>query len=277
MDGPSPEPEAPEEIGSGPETRLGSARLYCEQCGEETPHRIFRVRRAAAEGRGTLSGVARCRRCRATHPFESRPQELTELQVIVSDGPRSTRQPLSLPPTERIRVGGPVPGPEEGLRVRRLDSRDGRPRTEADAREVATVWAARDSGAVVKVSVIDGAHTRPGRLVVPPETVFEVGGTATLDGERLEVTALRARGKTWRRPGDAFSAGEVQRLYGRRIARPPAGRRDWRSDRSMPSSRTSSSSRAERSRSSPGVRKTRTSPRARTAVSGASVQRVWSW
>ena len=262
-----------DEPGTRAEAHLKSALLFCEQCGADTPHRIFRVRRGGPGGRGALEGVARCRQCRTTHPFESRPSVRTQVSLIVSDGPTSGRTILSLPPETRLEVGAPLPEHVEPLIVRRIDPRSGSVRSGAPAREVATVWATRDVGAIVKVSIIEGRLTRPGRIVVPPETVLEVGGFFTIDREQFSISALRARGKTWRLPGDAFPAGEVQRIYGRRTETPPAGRSDWRSDRSIPSSRTSSSSRAERSRSSPGVTRTRTSPRARTALSGAAVQR----
>jgi uncharacterized Zn finger protein len=255
---------------------LGSALLYCETCGTETPHRIFRVRRGARAGRGALEGVARCRQCRTTHPFESRPEARTELPVIVSDGPVSTRERVSLLPETVLRLGAPIPGLEETIVVRRLDARDGKVRAGGRASEITTVWATRDLGTVVKVSVITGRLTRPTRIVVPPETAFEVGTEVTVDGETLTISALRAQGRTWRLAGDRFPAGDVQRLYGRRTARPPAGRSDWSSERSMPSSRASASSRVDRSRSSPGVTRQRTTPRARTDASGATVQRSWS-
>ena len=258
-----------------PETagHLGSASLYCERCGRETLHRIFRVRRGTRVGARAVEGVARCRECRWTHPFESAPEERTEVSAIVSDGPRSVRRALSLPPDQILEVGSVLPGLDERAIVRRIDARNGRAVSRGRADEVSTLWAMRDAGAVVRVSVIDGATTHPGRIVVPPGTPFEVGGELAIEGVRMVIVALRARGRTWRLPGDAFPAGEVQRLYGRRIVRPPAGSSVWRRGRPMPRSRTSSSSRADRSRSSPGVRKTRTSPRARTAASGAAVHR----
>ncbi|HTP53478.1 MAG TPA: HVO_0476 family zinc finger protein [Thermoplasmata archaeon] len=273
--------EPPEEAAADPPAPLagplGSALLYCEQCDRETPHRIFRVRRGARAGRGSLEGVARCRVCRTTHPFESRPEARTEVPLIVSDGPRSTREIVSLPPETVLQRGAPIPGLDERVIVRRLDARDGKVRAGGRASELAAVWATRDLGTVVKVSVIEGRLTRPSRIVVPPETAFEVGDAVTVERERLTITALRARGRTWRLPGDRFPAAEVQRLYGRRTAMPPAGRSDWSSDRPTPRSRASSASRAARSRSSPGVTRARTTPRARTALSGAAVQRSWSW
>ena len=250
-----------------------SAALYCERCGRETVHRIFRIRGGSTgPGRG-FSGVARCRECRWTHPFESVPPAVAGLELIVSDGRTSARQRIALPPGAELEVGQPVPGLEERTVVRKLDGPDGRPVRRAAATAVATVWAVRDIGAVVKVSVIEGARTIAERLVVDPGTRYEVGATIRLGRGEGTIVALRARGHTWRRPGDAFVAREVERLYARRTVRPPAGRSDWSRFRSTPRSRASATSTSARPRSSPGVTRHRTSPRARTADSGAAVQR----
>ena len=240
--------------------RLASARLYCERCGRETPHRIFHVRGGGAALAGAVEGVARCRECRWTHPFSSPTEARTEVALIVSDGAISRRRAVVLPPETPIRVGDPMPAVDERALVRKIDGRSGRPIREGSASDVATVWATIDSGAAVRVSIVEGARTRPARLVVPPETRLAVGAEVTVDGERLTIVALRARGHTWRRDEDVFPAGEVQRLYGRRTDSPPAGRSAWRTGRGIPRSRTSSTSRDERSRSSPGVRRQRTSP-----------------
>ena len=253
--------------------RLGSASLFCERCGTVTEHRIFRVRRGTPGSSGGFGGVARCRECRWTHPFEALPEARRSLDVIVSDGERSTRETWAAPRDQRVEVGSELPGFRERVVVRRIDPVAGPPVPSAVAGEVATVWATRDAGAVVRVSRIEGARTVPGRLVVPPETVFEVGGAFRFEQERLIVVALRARGHTWRRPGDRFRAADVQRVYARRTESPPAGSSPWRTGRVTPRSRTSSNSRADRSRSSPGVRRNRTSPRARTEASGATVHR----
>ena len=264
------EPEANEPAAT---PRLASASLFCERCGTVTEHRIFHLRGGAPTPSGGFGGVARCRECRWTHPFEAHPEPTARIDVIVSDGERSARQPFDLPRASPLKVGELVPDFPERVVVRRIDLRAGRPTNGSRAAEVATVWATRESGTVVRISVQDGARTVPARIVVGPEKEFEVGGEFRLEHERLLVVALRARGYTWRRPGDRFRAAEVQRIYGRRTDSPPAGRSDWRSGRAIPSSRTSSTSRSDRSRSSPGFRRKRTAPRARTAGSGATVHR----
>jgi uncharacterized Zn finger protein len=270
--------EAPTEAGApGPPARgavrLSTVSLWCETCGRETPHRVVRLRGGAPGPGGRVAGVARCRECRWTHPFESAPSPEVEVSLLVSDGERTESTTVRLPPTRRLALGETFPGPAGPVTIRKLDPRSGPPVRAAPASEVATVWATRGTGAVVRVSVVEGSRTRPARLVAPPDRTLSVGDRMTVDGVPILVVGLRARGHTWRREGDGFPAAEVQRLYGRRTDRPPAGRSDWSSGRGTPRSRESSTSRFDRSRSSPGVRKARTRPWARTADSGATVHR----
>jgi len=267
------DPSAPSEGPARAATRLLAAELFCETCGRETVHRILRIDRSSRPGATAIRGTARCRECRWTHPFESVVPREVEVMRMVSEGDRTDRERIFLPVHHRVQVGSSLPGAAAPLLVRRIDTRDGRQVGSAAPEQIATVWTTRDVGAVVRVSVIEGRFTRTARLVVPPETPYAVGERVSVDGTRLEVIALRARGRTWRRPGDAFPAAEVQRLYARRTVIPPAGRRDWRSERGRPSSVASSTSRAGRSRSGPGVRRTRTAPSARTALGGAQVHR----
>lgn len=268
------EPDAPPTVAArGASPRVFAATLFCEMCDGLTPHRILRMDAPRRTGAGAVRGTARCRVCQWTHGFESRPPGRVEVSRIVSTGKLSERSRIELPAHSHVQVGSGIPGSEENFRIRRIDTRTGARVRAASTDDVATLWVVRDEGAVVLVSIVEGRFTRASRLVVPPETVFEVGGRMVADGIALDIVALRAKGTTWRRPGDRFAAREVQRLYGRRTDSPPAGRRDWSTGRGRPSSFESSTSRSPRSRSSPGPIRTRTSPRARTAGGGATVHR----
>jgi len=268
-----PEPSAaPRE--SGVAYRLLSARLHCENCDRETIHRILRWDRGSVPDGRVGRGIARCRECRFTHPFEvARPAEV-EVDRIVSTGSSSHRSRLRLPKGTELAVGERLPDSGSGLLIRRIDSRAKRSVERAPVEEVATVWLTPDVRPAIPVSLIDGARTTGMRWEPASTTEVGIGDRLRVEGVGLEVVALRARGHTWRRPGDRFPVSEVQRLYGRSTVRPPAGRRDWRRERETPSSRESSRSRSSRSRSGPGRSRTRNVPRARTASGGAAVQRV---
>ena len=271
MAAPRPESSAP----SAPDgVSLHSARIRCEVCGAETPHRILHIEHGRLGPRATVvRGVARCRVCGTSHPFASALPQTGEARLIVSDGARSERQRVTLPSDRKVQVGSGLPESTEPLVVRRIEDRAGRPISVGRIRDIATIWAVRATGPFVLYSLIEGRFTRAGRLPVAPETVLEVGSTVRLPTTSATIVGLRARNHTWRREGDRFPAAEVQRVYARRTERPPAGRRDWSTERETPSSRARSTSTAARSRSSPGTRRMRTVPRARTADSGAAVHR----
>jgi uncharacterized Zn finger protein len=268
------EPSAASEESPTPDgRRLAAATLYCENCGQETAHRVLRVDGRGATGSRRVAGVARCRDCRFTHPFVSTEPDRADVAVIVSAGATSHRSRVQLARARRLQVGGYLPDAPQPLEIRRLEDREGRSQSALTAAETATVWVAEDIGAVVPVSVIDGRVTRPARLRLAHGTVLGVGETIRLEEVTVEIVALRARGETWRRPGDRFSADEITRVYSRRTASPPAGNSPWSRVRARPSSRESSTSTAARARSSPGTSTTRRTPRARTADGGAQVQR----
>lgn len=278
---PPPEPTAadsnPSADTSGTTTppRLLAATLVCENCGRSNVHRILRWDPGSFPRGRRVSGIARCRECEWTHPFEmTRPVEC-EVDQIVSKGSVSSRERIRLPALAKLAVGGSVPGADRPLRIRRIDVRSGDPARTALAREVTTLWATLDEDPSVAVSIVEGARTRTTRWSVGPDVVLGVGDEVRIDGSTIEIVALRAIGHTWRRAGDRFRAVEVQRLYGRRTVSPPAGRSDWSRGRGRPSSRTSSFSRSSRSRSGPGVSTTRRAPRARMA-SGGAILHSWS-
>lgn len=257
-----------------PIVRLHAASLVCDNCARETPHRLLRIDPRARDSRSQTSGVARCRVCGWTHRFEIRLVSEVAVGEVISEGPTSVHRTVHLPSGQRLRVGSAVPGSSEPLKIVRIDDRQGRRVPSASSDEVATLWVRPDRFPAVPVSIVEGRRTRSTRVPMDPEAPIVVGAELQVEGVRVRIDSVRARGASWRRLGDAFSAREVQRVYGRRAVKPPAGRSDWSSERGIPSSRASSASRSGRSRSGPGVKRRRTTPRARTAASGAIVQRV---
>lgn len=259
---------------TGRSPRIHAATLMCENCGEETPHRILRMARVRTRSTGHLSGTARCRKCEWTHRFEVITPSTVEVAEVVSEGPRSVHRRVTLPTGVRIEVGSPVPRQEEPVVVQRIDSRTGTSLRTAKTEEIGTIWVTRNVGAVVPVSVVEGARTWTDRLIVPPSSRLGVGDAVTVRSTPLRIVGLRARGRTWRLPEDGFAASEVQRVYARRADSPPAGRRLWSTGRGRPASRPRVTSTSDRSRSGPGVSRKRSFPRARRADGGAADQSV---
>lgn len=272
-------PSAGSEAAAGSELRarlagLHAAELMCEMCGRATRHRILRVarERPTPEGR-RIEGTARCSQCRWTHPFQLALPVEKKLPAIVSTGSRSAPMVVRAASTLRLQVGSRVPGHEPPLRIVRIDLRTGGSGHEALVRDVRTLWLVPEGPRVIPVSLVLGSRTATTRATLPPEHALVVGEPITVGGGTLRIVGLRARNRTWTRPGDSFPAGDVVRIYCRRMESPPAGKRRWRRSREMPSSPAISTSRFERSRSSPGTRTRRSRPWARSASGGAATHR----
>ncbi|MFI5414255.1 MAG: HVO_0476 family zinc finger protein [Candidatus Lutacidiplasmatales archaeon] len=200
-----------------------AATLFCDVCAAETAHRIVRIDTPAGKG---VSGLARCRECRTTHRFETPVRTQHVLSEILSDGPESERRVRSLSADEQLTVGERMPDRTPPAVIHKLDRLDGRSVRSAPARDIRTAWLTRDDGAVVKVSLVDGRRTSAARVTLPPDTRLVVGAILTVDGRSWHISGMRANGRTWRHPDDNFPAREVQRVYARRYARPPAGNND---------------------------------------------------
>ena len=253
---------------------VAAASLWCDNCGRVTTRRVLRWDRSSFRSRSVGSGIARCRECQWTHPFDVRAPEEAEVDLILSRGSVSSREKIRLPGSLELVVGEDLAAAPAPLRLRRIDLRGGGSAPRALAAAVASVWASPRRSPSVPVSILEGGRTRPARWTPGPEVAVEVGETVEVKGIPLRVVALRIGGRTYRRTGDRFRAREVERLYGRRTVSPPEGKADWSQDRGRPSSRTRSFSRSARSRSGPGERRARTVPRARIAAAGATVQSV---
>ena len=154
---------------------------------------------------------------------------------------------MELPSDLELRLGGQVPGAAEDLEIRALDTIDGRRVPRAAAGSIATVWASIKGEPTVPVSIIWGARTRSVQIPLAPDEELSVGDALEADRIALTIVALRSRGRTYRRVGDRFRAAEIERVYGRRMDRPPLGRSAWSRDRGTESSRASSTSRSDRS------------------------------
>ncbi|MCI4355186.1 MAG: hypothetical protein L3K06_07460, partial [Thermoplasmata archaeon] len=151
-----PDPAALSDAPSTGDPRaVHSAEIFCESCQRPTSHRILRLDPPATRGPvGTIQGVARCRVCRLTHRFRTESPRPVELDLIVSDGPKTARQRVQLGRHVRLSRDEEVPELTEHYRILRIDSREGRTVSAAWSEEVATLWVTTTIGTSVPVSIV---------------------------------------------------------------------------------------------------------------------------
>lgn len=201
-----------------PASPIHALPLPCPTCAEETPHRVLHVS-AYREG-GYLAGVARCGKCRQTHPFEVRPATGT-VRVVLSKGARS----------RMVRVPrGAFPNFEPGTRFTIEDGQahitriepEGPPSPE-DAGKAFTVWAVAEGPARVRVSLSAGARTIPLTVELDPDTPLRVAGNLVVGSRRLRIYAIRVGRRTIDDEGFTAPAGRIVRVYARSAWTPPPG------------------------------------------------------
>jgi uncharacterized Zn finger protein len=227
-----------EEVGAkgGPSSALSIVRIPCPVCGVVERHRVVHVRPSRKGGSKRLEGIARCSRCRTSHPFTLEPPVRARVRVIVSEGPVSARHHLSLPKDRRLAVGEPLTVEGRPVVIRRLEGPQDRSLTSGFPRDVVSVWAVPTDQAHVRLSLLRGAKVTPLHLLLPPDQELRVGGIISLGEEQVMIVGLRGRGHTFHDSGTVLRASEVQRAYVRRAETPPGGRRAWTRSRVMPRS-----------------------------------------
>ncbi|MCI4323616.1 MAG: hypothetical protein L3K03_06320 [Thermoplasmata archaeon] len=264
----APTPEAVAPSGS---PGVQAAILPCEICQESTPHRILRM--DPQSRRGARSGIARCRQCQTTHPFDVPVPTDVRVRTIISRGVHSEKKWTDVPRGRRLQLGTGLHGSEEGLVIQRLELPGGRSVSTARSDTVETVWLAAPRPSTIPISVHERGWTQSLRLRVEGHPPIEVGASLRVGAYWFRVVAVRARRQTWNHVGDVLPAEEVDRIYARPTTNPPPGNNRWSSEREMPNSRARSDSTPGRSRSSPGRTTARRVPRDRNDEGGAADQR----
>jgi uncharacterized Zn finger protein len=225
---------------------VGAASIFCDVCQEATPHRILSLRGPRPAAGSALSGIARCQRCRLTHPFGSPARRPCTVRAIVSEGPVSRSLELRLPAAREVGIGGKVLFGREQFVVRRIELAGQRSAAVARPEEIACLWVTNDRGFHVPISIVEGRRTRSIRWTPPGGARVGVGDSLSLDGNQYIVTGIRSGGRTLRRASGSVDASSIERIYVRRTWNPPAGSSDWSRSRETPSSRESSRSRSLR-------------------------------
>ncbi|MDE1819815.1 MAG: hypothetical protein KGJ23_02355 [Euryarchaeota archaeon] len=227
-----------DEAGAGPATaRLNILELPCPNCGEVLRHRVLHVKgHAKAPAPGTLEGIARCMRCHTSHPFGVSPRVLDRVSVMVSEGPQSLRSHVDLPADRVLDLEGTLRVDGRPVRIARIEGREARNLPRARPRDIVALWTVPTDELHLRLSVVEGARTRPLHLLVPGRHELRVGDVLEVEGENIEITGLRGRGRTFHDPGAMLPAREVQRIYGRTARTPPGGKRAWSRSRETPRS-----------------------------------------
>ncbi|HPT37631.1 MAG TPA: HVO_0476 family zinc finger protein [Methanothrix sp.] len=183
-------------------------QIFCPVCGNETDHSLIK---------SGQENLVRCEECETVHSVQIERERLVNLKVIVSNDQQSAPYFIKIPARDILTVGDEllVDDPAKEVVMTQISSLETDRRVQsAQADSVKTVWARATDQVPLRVSVYNNGQTRPFKISVPGNEVFEVGDSRKIKGTRFEIVKIKLRGEGF---ADTAEAKDIQRVWGREI------------------------------------------------------------
>jgi uncharacterized Zn finger protein len=148
------------------------------------------------------------------HHVHIRRERPIEVQVIISEGNRSEKVTLELPPDTRIDLKDEIEVDGTVVQVTSIE-KDGKRLSRAKAGDIGTLWTKRFDQIPVKVSIFKGRRTSPETLIATPGEEFSIGDILEIKGRMAAIESIKIEGRTIRK-GSA-EARDIVRIYAREI------------------------------------------------------------
>jgi uncharacterized Zn finger protein len=186
--------------------------VFCEACGEETPHRVIRGEMSPADRSG-FEGTVQCQRCSSVHHASIPSERPVSIPLVLSEGELSRNETLNLSPYEEVGVGEEMILGENNIVFTAIIS-GGKKVRKAKGKEIDLLHAKVFDTVAVKVSISRGASTRSETVQAPPDEEFQVGDI--LEFGRTKVVADRILADSMvHREGIPVKARDIKRIYGK--------------------------------------------------------------
>lgn len=189
--------------------------LFCDTCGEETPHHILRGKLGSSDETG-FDGTVKCNNCRSVHHASIEMEKPRKIKAIISDGPSSTRTSIEFFPKEVLKSGDQIVWEDHNLLITSMESGDKRV-DKAEAADVDTIWMKNFDRVDIKVSIVEGPNTKSDKIEAAPEEEFAIGDLLELGRNKVVITKIKIEGKMIYREGSPVQARKIKRVYTKRI------------------------------------------------------------
>ena len=186
--------------------------LNCQDCGQDTLHRVLRGRMGTRSG-ASLVATVECSECSKVTKVTIKEQRTRDVPIIISDQGVSERAKIELSEAEMIAVGESLMVDGLPTLIMSLESK-GKRVDSAKVVDITTIWTKRYDKVKVKVSVNRGGKTYPRDIWAVPDEEFYVGDVLELKGRlRAAITSIKTQDRSIKRGGAV--AGEIKRIYGK--------------------------------------------------------------
>lgn len=186
--------------------------VYCETCGEETPHRVIRGELLAEAGAG-FEGSVQCHKCSTIHHASIPSERPVTIPIVLSEGDKSRNEKLTLSPLEEIGVGDEMMVGDNNVIFTAIIS-DGKKVRHAKSKDISLLHAKVFDTVTVKVSISRGPTTRSEALQTPPDEEFQVGDILEFGKTKVAVDRILADSMV-QRGGIPVRARDIKRIYGK--------------------------------------------------------------
>jgi uncharacterized Zn finger protein len=189
--------------------------LFCEICGEETPHRILRGKLGPTMESG-FDGTVQCVPCKGVHPAHIDMEKPIEIPSVVSEKGRSEKTVIEFFPREIVRLDDEIMWEDHNLLVTAIESRMRRVEKE-EASNIDCIWLKLFDTVEIKVSIVEGPNTKSERIEAAPDEEFAVGDLMEFGRRKVVITKVKTRRSMVYREGSPVQAREIKRVYTKRV------------------------------------------------------------
>ncbi len=180
--------------------------IYCDNCKEETEHKILRKDKA----------LYQCNICKGVVEFI--PEKEIDVRAVISKASQSVVGKIRVSESEMLKKGDEIIVELDNEfrigEITSLEIKNGKRVEIAKAKDVTTVWL-RDVGEViVKFSLHKGPITTPFTMNVSGETEFIVGERVKIEHRNYKISRIKTKdGKLLKKNGQKAKAKEIKRVY----------------------------------------------------------------
>jgi len=192
----------------------GALYLECETCEDLTLHEVVHGKVSGKK----LELQLRCKECN-TKTFQVREEvEMSTVNVVISDGERSSKTSVEIESDEVLMVGDELLVDGLPVQIRGIEVGTDLRVNSSRVTEIETLWTVKFDKVVVKFSINMGHRTKAGSQIAAPDEEYTVGEMVEVAG----VEAVIHRIKTWDKVMQFGSAEarDIRRIYGRGIRGP---------------------------------------------------------
>lgn len=184
--------------------------LYCENCDEQTLHRVVKGNVRDKNGK-TLDLVAKCTICGSIYKGTIKAPSLREVPLIISERADSRKTRVELPEDEVIRLGDELVAGDDTILVTAIET-DKKRVESASVSDIDTIWAKIFNTVSVAVSVNRGPRTLSDTIEAIPEEEFYIGDTIMVNNKNCVIHNIMAKnGRMVRRGG--LMARDIKKIY----------------------------------------------------------------